>query len=66
MCIDRTSIRSNYSEDSFVSREDQTIEGIQYRNVEKYLVDGIVGESKDNIIKGQYEKSIAIVKSRRK
>ena len=38
--------------------EDQTIEGIQYRNVEKYLVNGIVGESKDNIIKGQYEKSI--------
>ena len=46
--------------------EDQTIEGIQYRNVEKYLVDGSIDESKDNIIKGQYEKSIAIVKSRRK
>ncbi len=38
----------------------------QYRNVEKYLVDGSIDESKDNIIKGQYEKSIAIVKSRRK
>lgn len=34
--------------------EDQTIEGIQYRNVEKYLVDGSIDESKDNIIKGQY------------
>ena len=32
----------------------------------KDLVDGSIDESKDNIIKGQYEKSIAIVKSRRK